>query len=116
MATKRKTAGRGVTKRPSEGDAGGQGEPTERGTAAGMRAGARSKSEAKAMTSPDGKKSQKELTKRGGPGHAGTNQKRASAGGEGGRAGTSASVESADGEARKRKPTRSRGTKARAGA
>lgn len=42
-----------------------------RGTAAGMRAGARTRTEAKELTSDTGKKSRKELTKRGGPGKAG---------------------------------------------
>jgi hypothetical protein len=68
------------------------------------------------MTAPDGKKNQKEATKRGGPGRAGTNQKAATTRGEAGRAGTSASVAADEGGAKKRKPTRSRGTKARAGA
>jgi hypothetical protein len=50
-----------------------------RGTAAGMRAGAKSRTEAREMTSETGKKTQKELTKRGGPGRAGAKDKGATA-------------------------------------
>jgi hypothetical protein len=70
-----------------------------RGTAAGLRAGAGSATKAKQLTSNTGKQSQKELTKRGGPGRAGNQpgQKKAAA-------------------PRAKTPTRGRGAKARAGA
>ena len=44
---------------------------SERGTAAGLRAGAGSATKAKRITAPGSKLSQKEQTKRGGPGRAG---------------------------------------------
>lgn len=71
----------------------------ERGTAAGLRAGAGSATKAKALTSKTGKQSQKELTKRGGPGRAGAS-----------------SAQAKRGTPKKRTPTRGRGVKARAGA
>jgi hypothetical protein len=72
---------------------------SERGTAAGMRAGAASRTEAKEMTADTGKQSRKTLTKRGGPGRAGTSPNAS-------RAGTG----------RKRTATRGRGDSARTGA
>lgn len=75
------------------------GEPTERGTAAGLRKGAGSATAAKAKTSRTGKLSQKELTKRGGPGRAG-----------------SSSAQKPKATKRAKTNTRGRGSKARAGA
>lgn len=72
---------------------------TSRGTAAGLRAGAGTATKAKAQTSGTGKLSQKELTKRGGPG----------------RAGSSAS-QNRKGVAKKKSATRGRGLSAKAGA
>jgi hypothetical protein len=74
------------------------GEPTKRGTAAGLRAGAGTAKKAKARTSNTGKLSQKELTKRGGPGRAGES-----------------SAQKGKGTARKKTAGRGRGAKARAG-
>jgi hypothetical protein len=74
------------------------GEPTERGTAAGLRSGAGSATAAKARTSRTGKLSQKELTKRGGPGRAG-----------------SSAAQAKKGAPKKKTATRGRGSKARAG-
>lgn len=75
------------------------GATSERGTAAGLRAGASTASKAKARTSNTGKLSQKELTKRGGPGRAGAS-----------------SAQKVKGAARKKTTGRGRGAKARAGA
>lgn len=71
----------------------------ERGTAAGKRAGAKTKTEAKRLTSDTGKQSQRELTRRGGPGRAGTSARSTSAG-----------------SSSRRTATRGRGHKASAGA
>lgn len=87
--TKRKRASKGET-----------GTKSERGTAAGLRAGAGSATKAKARTSRTGKLSQKELTQRGGPG----------------RAGTSSTVQKPKATKRTKTATRGRGGKARAGA
>jgi hypothetical protein len=79
-------------------------QPAERGTAAGLRAGAQSRTEARALTSNTAGQSRKELTKRGGPGRAGTQ------GGQRGSKAVAAATRS------KRTATRGRGDKARAGA
>jgi hypothetical protein len=75
-----------------------------RGTAAGLRAGAQSRTEARALSSNTGGQSRKELTKRGGPGRAGTN------------GGQRDDSPQAGATRSKRTATRGRGDKARAGA
>ena len=97
MTKKREPTTAGAAERKVTKKAGG--EPT-RGTAAGLRKGASTATAAKEATSATGKKSQKELTKRGGPGRAGTS-------------GTSVTKKAAP---RKKTATRGRGTKAKAGA
>ena len=80
----------------------GSGRVGARGTAAGMRAGAKTRTEARQLTSDTGKQTKKELTKRGGPGRAGTADKRA--------------AKPSTAKATKRSATRGRGDKASAGA
>jgi len=102
MTKKREPTQRGVntTATPAKRVASKAGSKAERGTAAGLRAGAGSATKAKAQTSATGKQSQKELTKRGGPGRAGTSQ----------------TAQKKKAVPRKKTVTRGRGAKARAGA
>jgi hypothetical protein len=67
VATKSNDVGR-TAKRAGSQDTN---EKSGRGTAAGLRGGARTRTEAKKMTSANAKTSRKEQTKRGGPGRAG---------------------------------------------
>ncbi|RYZ01427.1 MAG: hypothetical protein EOO73_35610 [Myxococcales bacterium] len=97
MATKSNDTGRSG----SAGETGDTNEKSPRGTAAGMRMGASTRTEAKKVTSTKSKASRKEQTKRGGPGTAGTS--------DGARAGQRATPQ-------RNKATRRRGEKARAGA
>jgi hypothetical protein len=95
MATKTKQTGRPAAQ-PQETN-----QKSSRGTAAGLRAGASSRTEAKELTSSEGNQSRKEQTKRGGPGRAGTD--------DGTPAGQRATPQRSS-------ATRGRGQKARAGA
>jgi hypothetical protein len=97
VATKSNDTGRKMPARQT----GDTDEKSQRGTAAGMRMGARSRTEAKKVTSTNSKASRKQQTKRGGPGTAGTSD------------GTPAGQRSTP---QRGKATRRRGEKARAGA
>ena len=96
MATKTRHTGSAAEGRSQQTN-----ERSQRGTAAGLRAGAGTRTEARKQTSTSGKQSRKEETKRGGPGRAGTKD------------GTRASERSTP---TRSKATRGRGQKARAGA
>jgi hypothetical protein len=96
MATKSNDTGKANGREPQ-----GTNQKSARGTAAGQRSGAETRTEAKKQTSANAKASRKEQTKRGGPGKAGTD--------DGTPAGQRATPQ-------RGKATRGRGQRARAGA
>jgi len=96
MATKTRQIGRAADSSATQANG-----LSQRGTAAGIRAGAQSRTRARELTASEGKSSRKEQTKRGGPGRAGTHD------------GTPASKRATP---KRSKAMRGRGQKARAGA